>query len=85
MNPENLSNQTTDDLHRRLEGYIVKKKKLEFELHSIEKKIYAYEGLLLDENGIKGLFRKTDTHGVRKERKVAINDCDRPFSMDLPR
>lgn len=85
MAPENLSSQTTDDLNRRLEGYIAKKKKLESELHSIEKKIYAYEALLLDENGSRGLFRKADMYVFRKERKVGINDCDRPFSMNLPR
>ncbi|EIJ88595.1 hypothetical protein NEPAR06_1500 [Nematocida parisii] len=84
MSLESLSSQTTDDLHRKLEVYISKKKKLEMELHSIEKKIYAYEGLLLDENGPRGIFRKQDGYTFRKERKVGINDCDRPFSMDLP-
>ncbi|KAH9385390.1 uncharacterized protein NEMAJ01_0286 [Nematocida major] len=84
MASENLSSQTTDDLHRRLESYIAKKKKLESELHSVEKKIYAYEGLLLDDSGIKSLLKKPDGFPHRKDRKVGINDCDRPFSMDLP-
>ncbi|EHY65188.1 hypothetical protein NEAUS04_0376 [Nematocida ausubeli] len=84
MTLESISSKTTDDLHRQLEVHIAKKKKLESDLHSVEKKIYAYEGLLLDENGGRGMFRKPDAYVFRKERKVGINDCDRPFSMDLP-
>ncbi|KAI5185592.1 hypothetical protein NEHOM01_0918 [Nematocida homosporus] len=85
MQADNLSGQTTDDLHRKLEVQIAKKKKLEQELLSVEKKIYAYETLFLDDSLGKAFFRRPDGPGHRRERKVGINDYDRPFSMDLPK
>ncbi|KAI5180859.1 hypothetical protein NEOKW01_1100 [Nematocida sp. AWRm80] len=81
---ESFSGQSTDDLHRKLEGYISRKKKLESEIISIEKKIYAYEGIFLDDKNGKGILRKYSSQ-YRKERKVGINDYDRVFSADLPK
>lgn len=82
---ENLSAQTTDDLHRKLEAQVARKKKLESELLSAEKKIYAYEALFLDESGGRALMRRPEAAGLKKERKVCINDYERPFSVDLPK
>ncbi|KAI5170546.1 hypothetical protein NEFER03_0005 [Nematocida sp. LUAm3] len=84
MNLESLCAQTTDDLHRKLEAHITRKKKLESEVLSVEKKIYAYETLFLDESLGKAFFRRTDG-SQRKERKVGINDYERGFSIDLPK
>jgi len=85
MGLENLSTQTTDDLHRRLEIQIAKKKKLETELLSINKKIYAYETLFLDDSGGRVLLRRPDVPAYKRDRKVGINDNERPFTSDLPK
>lgn len=82
---ENLSAQTTDDLHRKLENHITRKKKLEADLVSIEKKIYAYESLLLEENAGRTIFRGTESSLHKRDRKVAVMDSERLFSADLPR
>ncbi|KAI5193209.1 hypothetical protein NECID01_2178 [Nematocida sp. AWRm77] len=82
---EGLSAQTTDELHRKLETHIARKKKLESELLSIEKKIYAYEALFLDDSLGRAFLRRPDASAYKKERKVGINDYERPFSIDLPR
>ncbi|OAG31767.1 hypothetical protein NEDG_00242 [Nematocida displodere] len=85
MNLDNLSAQTTDDLHRKLEMHIARKKKLESDLLSIEKKIYAYETLLLDDSIGRVVLRRPEVAVYKKERKVGINDHERPFSIDLPK
>lgn len=82
---ENLSTQTTDDLHRKLEAHISRKKKLESELLSIEKKIYAYEALFLDDSAGRALLRRPEPALYKRDRKVGINDYERPFSIDLPK
>lgn len=82
---ENLSQQTTDDLHRKLEAHISRKKKIESEILAIEKKMYAYETLFLEDSQGKAFYRRADLSLHKRERKVGINDHERPFSADLPK
>lgn len=82
---EDLSAQTTDDLHRKLEHHINRKKKLETDLVSLEKKIYAYENLLLEDNLGRSLFKGQEPSLYKKDRKTVNFDPERPFSSDLPK
>lgn len=85
MGFDDLTTQTTDDLHRKLEAQIFRKKKLEADILSIEKKIYAYETLFMDDISGRIFLRRPDTLPYKKERKVGFSDAERPFSADLPR